>query len=691
MFLASSLFNWLQYKECRSVLTARDRAVALRNHRQQDINNSLHLLPCAQTPTHSFQTTTHSLLPSLFPTHHSNMAPVTRARAKTAPKPESPLKNVLKAPARRGKTKTAATTATSSTATKASVTKPASKAAAKPAAKAATAKAAAKVLASKPATTKPAAKTKPATTTAAKKPVPKPKTISTAKPKGRKKAVEEAPEQVPEEEITETETEEPFAPTEGDQAQNEAAAPTEEHSLAEEQPEEMDIDRADDGFDYNQDEQNDAAQSTAFHNEVQPQADQVVATAHANNSPIKITITTESMQRSTRKRVKRQSLIPVLSPQASPHNSPVASSTAEKHVETPLKEVEPEAPGKHPRVSTVKTVKTTKRIGKTMMSASPLKRSFRMPHNRLLEFPQPAESQKIVGPTAAEVDHRLEDKVMDQAMNLGPFHSSANDLFKTSSILSPDKKSFGSPRKGPSKPKMLASSPQRTGASSPHHFMGSSPVKATPSANHFFVAATPGRPAEDFTDSHVMAALEDMEDVEMTSPDAAPVFLASPRKHIPLEVDRSGSPHLSPKRSLVNLAEPEIIPAKETASPTKSVLRSPSKPSLRSPTKQVSPKKSVTFNPQLQEQEEPWISRPNAGLLTDCVFFVDVNTSDGDDARHLFVPLLEEMGATCVGQWTSNTDDITHVLFKDGDDRTLEKVVASNGRVQCINVGWAVE
>ncbi|KAK3062014.1 hypothetical protein LTS18_004982 [Coniosporium uncinatum] len=35
--------------------------------------------------------------------------------------------------------------------------------------------------------------------------------------------------------------------------------------------------------------------------------------------------------------------------------------------------------------------------------------------------------------------------------------------------------------------------------------------------------------------------------------------------------------------------------------------------------------------------------------------------------------------------------DVTHVLFKDGDDRTLEKVIASNGGVQCVNVGWAVD
>ena len=78
-------------------------------------------------------------------------------------------------------------------------------------------------------------------------------------------------------------------------------------------------------------------------------------------------------------------------------------------------------------------------------------------------------------------------------------------------------------------------------------------------------------------------------------------------------------------------------------------------------------------------------------LLSGLVFYVDVKTADGADAGHLFTPLLEDMGADIVPSWMSNAMGVTHVLFKDGDDRTLEKVVASGGMVQCVNVGWAVE
>lgn len=73
------------------------------------------------------------------------------------------------------------------------------------------------------------------------------------------------------------------------------------------------------------------------------------------------------------------------------------------------------------------------------------------------------------------------------------------------------------------------------------------------------------------------------------------------------------------------------------------------------------------------------------------VFYVDVKTTEGADAGHLFAPLLLDLGAEVVPSWTSNSMGVTHVLFKEGDDRTLEKVVASGGTVQCVNVGWAVE
>lgn len=101
------------------------------------------------------------------------------------------------------------------------------------------------------------------------------------------------------------------------------------------------------------------------------------------------------------------------------------------------------------------------------------------------------------------------------------------------------------------------------------------------------------------------------------------------------------------------------------------------------------------------------------GPLQGAVVFVDVHTSEGADASGIFVDLLTQMGARCVKQWSWNPRGsmsssvncnppqmvspdttkvgITHVVFKDGGKRTLEKVRSSNGLVLCVGVGWVLE
>ncbi|KAI6551424.1 hypothetical protein MCOR04_011057 [Pyricularia oryzae] len=100
----------------------------------------------------------------------------------------------------------------------------------------------------------------------------------------------------------------------------------------------------------------------------------------------------------------------------------------------------------------------------------------------------------------------------------------------------------------------------------------------------------------------------------------------------------------------------------------------------------------------------------NPALLRGAVVFVDVRTSDGAEASSIFVDLLTQMGARCVKSWTWDpeslcdsemTDDedtpsgskigITHVVYKDGGRRTLEKVRDTNGVVQCVGVSWVLD
>ena len=92
----------------------------------------------------------------------------------------------------------------------------------------------------------------------------------------------------------------------------------------------------------------------------------------------------------------------------------------------------------------------------------------------------------------------------------------------------------------------------------------------------------------------------------------------------------------------------------------------------------------------------------------------DVHTTEGADASGIFIELLTQMGAKCVKQWnwnpstsvagpstpgpsesiectTSAKVGITHVVFKDGGRRTLQKVRESKGLVLCVGVGWVLE
>ncbi|KAI9682117.1 MAG: hypothetical protein M1817_000171 [Caeruleum heppii] len=101
------------------------------------------------------------------------------------------------------------------------------------------------------------------------------------------------------------------------------------------------------------------------------------------------------------------------------------------------------------------------------------------------------------------------------------------------------------------------------------------------------------------------------------------------------------------------------------------------------------------------------LPKVNPDTLRGAVVYVDVHTAEGADASGIFVELLTSMGAKCVKQWhwnpmTEGAADhdadtpagkvgITHVVFKDGGKRTLEKVRESKGVVLCVGVGWVLD
>lgn len=122
-------------------------------------------------------------------------------------------------------------------------------------------------------------------------------------------------------------------------------------------------------------------------------------------------------------------------------------------------------------------------------------------------------------------------------------------------------------------------------------------------------------------------------------------------------------------------------------SPTKSSIRSPEKRLNISP-KKVSWHQTPDRAQQIQEQTPP----PKApGILDGCVFYLDIVNANGINQNALFAGLVTDLGGEYVEFWTHNNMGITHVVYMMGELRTLEKVIASNGDVYCVGIGWLLE
>ncbi|KAF2501003.1 hypothetical protein BU16DRAFT_612988 [Lophium mytilinum] len=118
------------------------------------------------------------------------------------------------------------------------------------------------------------------------------------------------------------------------------------------------------------------------------------------------------------------------------------------------------------------------------------------------------------------------------------------------------------------------------------------------------------------------------------------------------------------------------------------LVESPLKASaLRSPIKMSSPKKSVTWNQAAPQAKSPEPLPAMAGPLDGAVVYLDI-VHHGEDASALFAPLVEPLGASLASTWTA---DITHVVFGQGSQATLEKAVATHGAVKCVSIGWLID
>ncbi|CAI7626441.1 unnamed protein product [Penicillium crustosum] len=175
----------------------------------------------------------------------------------------------------------------------------------------------------------------------------------------------------------------------------------------------------------------------------------------------------------------------------------------------------------------------------------------------------------------------------------------------------------------------------------------------------------------------------------------------------------------SPTRSSPRVRKPTSIALNDTApilSPSRKsprVMRSPA-PKRRSITgRRSSVKAPVMAAPGTPVATPSPAKKARRSINTEqkalhgAVVHVDVHTTEGEDASGIFVELLQQMGARCVKSWSWNPRSslspidsvepkdlrvgITHVVYKDGGLRTMEKVKKAAGLVKCVGVGWVLD
>ncbi|RDL31014.1 uncharacterized protein BP5553_09803 [Venustampulla echinocandica] len=167
----------------------------------------------------------------------------------------------------------------------------------------------------------------------------------------------------------------------------------------------------------------------------------------------------------------------------------------------------------------------------------------------------------------------------------------------------------------------------------------------------------------------------------------------------------------SPKKRSLSISRPPVQRPSSTLQRNNTVISySPSKGKLRTPAKTPSREVAMAGVSSSQENDDAalWstLGTPartprrdvNIALLSGAVVFVDVHTTEGADASVLFTELLTQMGARCVKtwNWSGKGDDrakigITHIVFKDGGRKTLQKAREAGSVVSCVGVGWVLD
>lgn len=82
------------------------------------------------------------------------------------------------------------------------------------------------------------------------------------------------------------------------------------------------------------------------------------------------------------------------------------------------------------------------------------------------------------------------------------------------------------------------------------------------------------------------------------------------------------------------------------------------------------------------------VDNTKQNVLAGVKCYIEVRWPGGSDGSHYFESLLCELGAEVSMFFT---EDVTHVLWGNGNLQTLERVRDSEGDVKAVNLSWPME
>lgn len=164
-----------------------------------------------------------------------------------------------------------------------------------------------------------------------------------------------------------------------------------------------------------------------------------------------------------------------------------------------------------------------------------------------------------------------------------------------------------------------------------------------------------------------------------------------------LQIKKRKRPHsLGAQPDFVDISD-RVTPAKaaRTSSPDVTSTRAtPASSAIRTPGSKLSSEKSTRRVVSTPVSRTPLTDVSNnngdSSILRGTTIYVDVRTSEGADASTIYIELLTNLGARIVRDWKENSN-LTHIVYKDGSPKILEKARLSDSDVKVVGVSWPLD